>query len=289
MELNEITIENIKLFICPLCNREIPRIELLISINGVEIGIQCSNCINKYKNEKLLNRQPYTFEKYIGLTNCKTHDQPGIEYCLDCCVWLCNECILANNVHENHSYLTMNMLVLCQEHNQPSKYYCFSCNKTQCFSCSLNCKNHQYLFLKQAQLSLDRSRINSFINHNNQLKDILTKGLEQNYSEMNTKIKEEIESFYQMNKNVNENLVIFCKALVNVIKLLKPITHYELNVVASSFEINHSKILLSGSDIISDYSILNKFFGKEFLFKKVIQCTNTIRENSDWVCSLVLL
>ena len=238
-ELNSLLIKS-KDIICPKC-KEYAKID----ISDYKILLQCKNghtsdniFLNEYENTQKIDIYKIICDECK--TNNKGNSYKNIFYrCNGCKKNLCIKCKDKHN-NENHNIINYDdKNYICDIHNDKFISYCKECNKNICLYCKNEHREHELINyedilpnITEVKINIDKLRndidkfklkIDNLINRLNKVKDI-------------------IEYYYNINKNICDSL----------------------NNKSVNYEILYSYNSINQSDILSDINDVIKNENKSF-------------------------
>ena len=227
--------------ICPKCG-EIA----LVTFKNYKLFITCKN--NHVQESIFLNdfeKSQIIDESEIICNECKTINK-SISYnkeffiCLNCKKSLCPLC--KSNHNNNHYIINYDQKnYICFEHGDNFSLYCKTCKKNLCVACENGHIEHETITL--GKLSPNKNhleyRLIELGNNINKFKNEI-----KNMIDLLNKVCENIEIFYNINKDINNSFDIRKK-------------NYE--ILYNIKEINNNSIARDIDEIIKEKNVRNKF------------------------------
>lgn len=185
---------------CPKCGA-VP-LALLQKDNTLNLDCDCGYrgicTLEELFNNKLVNAKDVNF-------NCgyQQHNEKGIQFCINCQVWLCQQCFNKHNEYNNnHKFLEyeIKLNTKCKYHKfRDVKYYCEKCQKKFCEICKSGLYIAQDLIFDKDNAQIENySTFDNVENENNK-----------NYNECNHKFQS--IALLKENKEISIN-ELFIKA-----------------------------------------------------------------------------
>ena len=228
IEIDQNTINKDKLetlnpqwIICSDCC-SIPLIKLFIENYQVQITISCK-CLRNGKEKFSLSEYKSIILKKRQIINktCYKHNKKkAFFYCLNCQIWLCQNCFYSSHKKLNHIYHTMQIKIIqkCFFHNEKNAIgYCSKCDQYLCEYCVEIQKKfkHQVMIFNEPNLNIKKNKkwdqLNKikedFKNYNQKLKNTVIQKLSNGKDiEIISDLINKIEEAYKINERINNEI-----------------------------------------------------------------------------------
>ena len=285
MEKNEIkNLANKIYLICNYCRMEIPKLNIIIQIDGAYILETCNfkKDTNLIPIFKFINKY-YEYEKLFSC-NCQkkyNHDNVKIAnyFCKTCNILFCKQCILIHNkINKNHICISNDIdnIMNCYFHLKKLIKMDLKEGKNLCEECINNSmKNNKYIINYCDYFN--KNEIDNKINNLIELYNIFEKMNLKNYdlimNEMNDIENKEnylkvLKDSLKYNNEVNDNILKFFQILKNQIINNENLEFNLLNNFKENYELNNYLFSFSSSkNIFENYSSFNKYLRNNFIIK----------------------
>lgn len=127
-------------FLCNTCNTRIPKVELALLNNIIQLKITCQNCpeaqitLDNYLHTNIQQRREYNCT--YPICESKQTPQKDMKYCVNCQYWICSSCLKLHHLegdNKHHLFTENKVLLNCSMH--PKNKLLFYWKEDNIFMC----------------------------------------------------------------------------------------------------------------------------------------------------------